>query len=188
MKCPHKIFELSTETPLTVLCISSMRWLHPASAQLCCIYNLSIVAATYSNEAMLHQQNRFITLDIIINIIVLSQYLSLSLSLQGVGQGTEWLHKSGHHGRDLQNIQGTMIWHNFQKNIGQNNLQVDLKVDDLKSKLDRNGNIRKNEFIEFSIESKLLDVTERKTSSVDTPKVGIRNNCSSINKLLLLEH
>ena len=57
-------------------------------------------------------------------------------------------------------------------------------MDDLKSKLDRNGNIRKNEFIEFSIESKLLDVTERKTSSVDTPKVGIRNNCSSINKLL----
>ena len=49
-------------------------------------------------------------------------------------------------------------------------------MDDLKSKLDRNGNIRKNEFIEFSIESKLLDVTERKTSSVDTPKVGIRNN------------
>ena len=61
-------------------------------------------------------------------------------------------------------------------------------MDDLKSKLDRNGNIRKNEFIEFSIESKLLDVTERKTSSVDTPKVGIRSNCSSINKLLLLEH
>ena len=62
-------------------------------------------------------------------------------------------------------------------------------MDDLKSKLDRNGNIRKNEFIEFSIESKLLDVTERKTSSVDTPKVGIRsNNCSTTNKLLLLEH
>ena len=60
-------------------------------------------------------------------------------------------------------------------------------MDDLKSKLDRNGNIRKNEFIEFSIESKLLDVTERKTSAVDTPKVGSRNNCCSINKLLLLK-
>ena len=65
-----------------------------------------------------------------------------------------------------------VICHPLQLNIRQNYLQVDLKVDDLKSKLDRNGNIRKNEFIEFSIESKLLDVTERKTSSVDTPKVG----------------
>ena len=73
----------------------------------------------------------------------------------------------------------------LQLNIRQNYLQVDLKVDDLKSKLDRNGNIRKNEFIEFSIESKLLDVTERKTSAVDTPKVGSRNNCCSINKLVL---
>ena len=47
--------------------------------------------------------------------------------------------------------------------------KVDLKVDDVRPKLDSKGNIRKNEFIEFSIESKLLDLTDRKTTS-DTPK------------------
>ena len=47
--------------------------------------------------------------------------------------------------------------------------QVDLKVDEVKPRLDKNGNIRKNDFIEFSIESKLLDLSERKTSS-ETPK------------------
>ena len=47
--------------------------------------------------------------------------------------------------------------------------QVDLKVDEVKPRLDKNGNIRKNDFIEFSIESKLLDLSERKTCS-ETPK------------------
>ena len=36
--------------------------------------------------------------------------------------------------------------------------------------MDKNGNIRKNEFIEFSMESKLLDLSERKTNVADTPK------------------
>ena len=36
--------------------------------------------------------------------------------------------------------------------------------------MDKNGNIRKNEFIEFSMESKLLDLSERKTNVSDTPK------------------
>ena len=38
-----------------------------------------------------------------------------------------------------------------------------MKEDEVKLKLDRNGNIRKNEFIEYSIEVKLLDLTERKS-------------------------
>ena len=46
---------------------------------------------------------------------------------------------------------------------------MDLKVDEVKPRLDKNGNIRKNEFIEFSLESKLLDLSERKASS-ETPK------------------
>ena len=46
---------------------------------------------------------------------------------------------------------------------------MDLKVDEVKPRLDKNGNIRKNEFIEFSLESKLLDLSERKANS-ETPK------------------
>ena len=48
---------------------------------------------------------------------------------------------------------------------------MDLKVDEVKPRLDKNGNIRKNDFIEFSIENKLLDLSERKTSN-ETPKKG----------------
>ena len=37
--------------------------------------------------------------------------------------------------------------------------------------MDKNGNIRKNEFIEFSMEAKLLDLSERKTNvAADTQK------------------
>ena len=53
--------------------------------------------------------------------------------------------------------------------------QVDLKIDDVRPKMDKNGNIRKNDFIELSIEAKLLDVSERKTASAETPKENIRN-------------
>lgn len=51
--------------------------------------------------------------------------------------------------------------------------QVDLKIDDVRPKMDKNGNIRKNDFIELSIEAKLLDVSERKTASAETPKENI---------------
>ena len=36
--------------------------------------------------------------------------------------------------------------------------------------MDKNGNIRKNDFIELSIEAKLLDVNERKTPAAENPK------------------
>ena len=48
--------------------------------------------------------------------------------------------------------------------------QVDLKVDDVRPRMDKNGNIRKNDFIELSMEAKLLDVTERKAPPAETPK------------------
>ena len=48
--------------------------------------------------------------------------------------------------------------------------QVDLKVDDVRPRMDKNGNIRKNDFIELSMEAKLLDVTERKAPAAETPK------------------
>merc|ERR1711976_657486 len=47
--------------------------------------------------------------------------------------------------------------------------KVDLKEEEVKLKLDRNGNIRKNEFIEYSIEVKLLDLTERKSEVTKKP-------------------
>ena len=50
---------------------------------------------------------------------------------------------------------------------------MELKVEEVKPRLDKNGNIRKNDFIEFSIESKLLDLSERKTNN-DTPKKGTK--------------
>ena len=48
---------------------------------------------------------------------------------------------------------------------------MELKVDEVKPRLDKSGNIRKNDFIEFSIECKVLDLTERKTNT-ETPKKG----------------
>ena len=48
---------------------------------------------------------------------------------------------------------------------------MELKVEEVKPRLDKAGNIRKNDFIEFSIECKLLDLTERKTTA-ETPKKG----------------
>ena len=48
--------------------------------------------------------------------------------------------------------------------------QVDLKVDDVRPRMDKNGNIKKNDFIELSMEAKLLDVTERKAPPAETPK------------------
>jgi len=51
--------------------------------------------------------------------------------------------------------------------------KVDLRIDDVRPKMDKNGNIRKNDFIELSIEAKLLDVSERKTASAETPKENI---------------
>ena len=48
---------------------------------------------------------------------------------------------------------------------------MELKVEEVKPRLDKAGNIRKNDFIEFSIECKLLDLTERKTNT-ETPKKG----------------
>ena len=47
--------------------------------------------------------------------------------------------------------------------------QVEIKVDDVRPKMDKNGNIKKNDFIELSIEAKLLDVSERKPAA-ETPK------------------
>ena len=44
-------------------------------------------------------------------------------------------------------------------------------MEEVKPRLDKAGNIRKNDFIEFSIECKLLDLTERKTNT-ETPKKG----------------
>ena len=48
---------------------------------------------------------------------------------------------------------------------------MELKVEDVKPRLDKAGNIRKTDFIEFSIECKLLDLTERKANA-ETPKKG----------------
>lgn len=48
--------------------------------------------------------------------------------------------------------------------------QVDIKVEDVRPKMDKNGNIRKNDFIELSIEAKLLDVNERKAPAAENPK------------------
>ena len=53
-------------------------------------------------------------------------------------------------------------------------MEVDLKVDDVRARLDKNGNIRKNDFIEFSIETKLLDLADRKISEGGQSKVIIR--------------
>ena len=55
------------------------------------------------------------------------------------------------------------------RNISNPSLQVELKVEEVRPRLDKAGNIRKNDFIEFSIECKLLDLTERKTTT-ETPK------------------
>lgn len=49
--------------------------------------------------------------------------------------------------------------------------KVDLKVDDVRARLDKNGNIRKNDFIEFSIETKLLDLADRKISEGGQSKI-----------------
>ena len=48
--------------------------------------------------------------------------------------------------------------------------QVDLKVDDVRPRMDKNGNIKKNDFIELSMEAKLLDVTERKAPTAEKHK------------------
>ena len=51
--------------------------------------------------------------------------------------------------------------------------QVELKIDHVKTRLDDSGQIKKNDFIEYSIEAKLLDLTDssnaRKTVE-GTPK------------------
>ena len=39
-------------------------------------------------------------------------------------------------------------------------LQVELKIESVKSRLDTNGQIKKSDFIEHSIEAKLLDLTD----------------------------
>lgn len=45
--------------------------------------------------------------------------------------------------------------------------KVDIKVDDVRPKMDKNGNIKKNEFIELALEAKLLDISERKTPTAE---------------------
>ena len=39
-------------------------------------------------------------------------------------------------------------------------MQVELKIESVKSRLDKNGQIKKSDFIEHSIEAKLLDLTD----------------------------
>ena len=39
-------------------------------------------------------------------------------------------------------------------------MQVELKTESVKSRLDKNGQIKKSDFIEYSIEAKLLDLTD----------------------------
>ena len=39
-------------------------------------------------------------------------------------------------------------------------MQVELKIESAKSRLDKNGQIKKSDFIEYSIEAKLLDLTD----------------------------
>ena len=39
-------------------------------------------------------------------------------------------------------------------------MQVELKIESVKSRLDENGQIKKSDFIEYSIEAKLLDLTD----------------------------
>ena len=55
--------------------------------------------------------------------------------------------------------------------------QVELKIESVKNRLDDSGQIKKNDFIEFSIEAKLLDLTDstnaRKTLE-GTPKKSIK--------------
>ena len=54
--------------------------------------------------------------------------------------------------------------------------------------MDKNENIRKNDFIELALEAKLLDVSERKTPTAEIPKeqktVNKLNNFNLIRKLL----
>ena len=54
----------------------------------------------------------------------------------------------------------------------------------MRPKMDKNGNIRKNEFIELALEAKLLDISERKTPAPEIPKeqknVKKLNNLSSL--------
>ena len=59
-------------------------------------------------------------------------------------------------------------------------VEVDLKVDDVRARLDKNGNIRKNDFIEFSIETKLLDLADRKISEGGQSKVIIKSKIYQI--------
>ena len=59
-------------------------------------------------------------------------------------------------------------------------MEVDLKVDDVRARLDKNGNIRKNDFIEFSIETKLLDLADRKISEGGQSKVIIKSKIYQI--------
>ena len=65
---------------------------------------------------------------------------------------------------------------------------MDIKVDDVRPKMDKNENIRKNDFIELALEAKLLDVSERKTPTAEMPKeqktVNKLNNFNLIRKLL----
>ena len=65
--------------------------------------------------------------------------------------------------------------------------QVDIKVDDVRPKMDKNGNIKKNEFIELALEAKLLDISERKTPTAENSQeqktVNELNNLNLIRKL-----
>ena len=47
--------------------------------------------------------------------------------------------------------------------------------------MDKNGNIRKNEFIELALEAKLLDISERKTPAPEIPKE--QKNVKKLNNL-----
>ena len=90
-----------------------------------------------------------------------------------MGQISDRIHQSGHHDRNIQDLQGAPCSVKASLEIVEifSLLQVELKVEEVKPRLDKAGNIRKNDFIEFSIECKLLDLTERKTNA-ETPKKG----------------
>ena len=59
--------------------------------------------------------------------------------------------------RYLQNIQGGWWVEDVNDNII---LQVELNMEDIKQRTDSKGRIMKSDFIEYSIEAKLLDLTD----------------------------
>ena len=85
-----------------------------------------------------------------------------------MGQEPNWLHQLRNNDWDLQDLQSNNTY--LKSMVNNIFYQVDIKVEDVKPKMDKNGNIRKNDFIELSIEAKLLDVNERKAPAAENPK------------------